>query len=234
MSDIVDVAIVGGGPGGYTPAERCAERGLSTVLIEGADLGGTCLNVGCIPSKAMIHVADRYGELRRGELEPIGIGANVTLDLPAAVKWKDAVVDRLRDGVHSLLTRAHVRIVHGWARIVDGKTLEVRTSDGVETIGARNLVLATGSRPMALPTLPFGDRVISSTDALSLTEVPDRLVVVGAGYIGLEVGTAFAKLGSRVTVVEIADQILPIYDAALVRPVAARLRDLGLGVRSGT
>jgi dihydrolipoyl dehydrogenase len=235
MTDVVDVAVIGGGPGGYTAAQRCAERGLTTVLVEGADLGGTCLNVGCIPSKAMIHVAERFGELRpAGELEAIGIRATASIDLPVAVRWKNTVVDRLRDGVRSLLTHAGVRTVAGWARVVDGKTIAVDTENGVETITARNVVLATGSRPMELPHISFGGNVISSTEALSLDEVPNRLAVVGAGYIGLELGTAFAKLGSRVTVVEVANQILPMYDATLVRPVATRLRELGVDVRIGT
>jgi dihydrolipoyl dehydrogenase len=235
MTDVVDVAVVGGGPGGYTAAQRCAARGLSTVLVEGCDLGGTCLNVGCIPSKAMIHVAERFGELRPGgELEVIGIRATPEIDLPGAVRWKNTVVDRLRDGVRSLLTHAGVHIVAGWARVVDGKTIAVDTENGLQMITARNLVLATGSRPMELPHISFGGKVVSSTEALSLDEVPNRLAVVGAGYIGLELGTAFAKLGSRVTVIEVADQILPMYDATLVRPVATRLRELGVDVRIGT
>ncbi len=235
MTEGVDVAVIGGGPGGYTAALRCAAHGLRTVLVERNELGGTCLNVGCIPSKAMIHVADRFGELRPGgELETVGITATPSLDLPAAVRWKDGVVQRLRDGVRSLLDGAGVQTITGWARIVDGKTISVDTADGVVTIQARALLLATGSRPLELPMLPFGGPVISSTEALSLEAVPDRLAVVGAGYIGLELGTALAKLGARVTVVEIEAQILPTYDRALTRPVAARLGELGIEVRLGT
>jgi len=235
MTDPVDVVIIGGGPGGYTAAQRCAENGSSTVLVESGVLGGSCLNVGCIPSKAVIHVADRFGELGAGgELAAVGICATATLDLPAAMRWKDDVVGRLRNGVHHLLTRAGVRIINGRAQVVDGKTISVSTEAGEEMVVARNVVLATGSRPMELSHLPFGGKVISSTEALSLQQVPGRLAVVGAGYIGLELGTAFAKLGSNVTIVEATDQILPMYDAALVRPVAARLRALGIDVRLGT
>jgi len=228
MSDVVDVVVIGGGPGGYTAALECARHGLQTVLVEAGAVGGTCLNVGCIPSKAIIHVADRFGDL--SDLAHVGIAAAGSVDMAAAMRWKDDVVGRLRHGVESLLSRAGVRVVFGTARIVDGKTVSI----GEETIAARNLVLATGSRPLELLDLPFGGNVVSSTEALSLTEIPRRLAVVGAGYIGLELGTAFAKLGSRVTVFETAAQILPSFDAALVRPVATRLRELGVDVRVDT
>ena len=155
------------------------------------------------------------------------------LDLAKTVAWKDRIVGRLNSGVSGLLKRAGVKVVAGWARFRDGKTVEVETELGTQVIRAEQVVIATGSDSVALPMLPFGGPVISSTEALELTEVPGRLAVVGAGYIGLELGTAFAKLGAAVTIVEAQADILPQYDAELTRPVAKRLRDLGIEVLTG-
>jgi dihydrolipoamide dehydrogenase len=144
------------------------------------------------------------------------------------VLWKERIVGRLTTGVAALLKKAGVKVVEGWARFLDGKTVEVATEIGRQVIRAGQVVIATGSTAVALPSLPFGGRVISSTEALALTEVPGRLVVIGAGYIGLELGMALAKLGAAVTVVEAEPRILPQYDAELTRPVAQRLRALGV------
>jgi dihydrolipoamide dehydrogenase len=142
-----------------------------------------------------------------------------TLEFAETMRWKEGIVDTLNGGVKTLLRRAKVRVVSGWARFTDAKTCSVDTPEGATTITAEHVILATGSLPIDMPGLPFGDHVISSTGALSLTEVPPRLVIVGAGYIGLELGTAFAKFGSTVTVVEAQNRILPLYDAELVAPV---------------
>ncbi len=155
------------------------------------------------------------------------------LDLAKTVAWKDRIVGRLNGGVSGLLKRAGVKVVAGWARFRDGKTVEVETELGTQVIRAEQVVIATGSDSVALPMLPFGGPIISSTEALELPEVPGRLAVVGAGYIGLELGTAFAKLGAAVTIVEAQADILPQYDAELTRPVAKRLRDLGIEVLTG-
>jgi len=144
--------------------------------------------------------------------------------------WKDVIVGRLTGGVAGLLKKARVKTVEGFARFRDGKTVEVETEIGLQVIRASEIVIATGSEPIALPSLPFGGKVISSTGALALTKVPERLVVIGAGYIGLELGTAFAKMGACVTVVEALPRILPQYDAELTRPVEKRLRELGIEV----
>ena len=153
-----------------------------------------------------------------------------TLDFARTVEWKDGIVGRLTSGVGALLKRHRVKILQGHATMVDGKTCQVETDTGPQIVSAEHVVLATGSVPAALPSLPFGGRVISSTEALSLPAVPERLAVVGAGYIGLELGTAFAKLGAKVTVIEAEDRILPAYDAELTRPVARRLQALGVEV----
>jgi dihydrolipoamide dehydrogenase len=228
--------VIGAGPGGYVCAIRAGQLGIDTVIVESTKLGGSCLNVGCIPSKAMIHVAEEFekaAEAAAGKT-PFGLtAAEPKLDLKQAVAWKDGIVQRLNNGVAGLLRKAKVKIVHGKARFRDGKTVVVETETGPKTIQAEAIVIATGSAPVELPFLPFGGNVISSTGALALTEVPKRLVVVGGGYIGLELGTAFAKLGAKVTVVEAQDSILPLYDSELTGPVAKRLTALGVEVLLG-
>lgn len=228
--------IVGGGPGGYVAAIRAAQLGIDTTLIEGARLGGTCLNVGCIPSKAWIHAAEAFEQVRHYAAgSPLGIRvAAPAIDVAQTLAWKDGVVARLTEGIGGLLKKHGVNVVTGWARIVDGKTVEVRQAQGgTVRLGCEHLLLATGSKPVELPALPFGGTVISSTEALSPTVLPARLVVVGGGYIGLELGTVYRKLGVAVTVVEAGPRILPAYDAELTQPVAAALRRLGVEVRLG-
>src|SRR5690606_1143745 len=184
--------VIGAGPGGYVCAARAGEQGVDTVIVEADRLGGSCLNVGCIPSKAIIHVADEYARLRgfASQRSPLGIcAADPSIDLAQTVAWKDGIVERLENGVAGLLKKARVKLVLGRARFRDGKTVVVSTETGGEqTIRAENVVIATGSRPVELPALPFGGNVVSSTEALSMRELPQRLVVVGAGYIGVELG----------------------------------------------
>ncbi|WP_265975474.1 dihydrolipoyl dehydrogenase [Brucella intermedia] len=237
MSEIsCKLLIIGGGPGGYVCGIRAGQLGIDTVLVEKTRLGGTCLNVGCIPSKALIHAADEFHRLSvfasKGAL---GISAeNPAIDFARTLEWKDGIVNRLNSGVAGLLKRSRVRMFHGQARFLDGKTVLVETDTGRQTIHAENIVIATGSVPVEIQALPFGGKVISSTEALSLEKIPEKLAIVGGGYIGLEIGTAFAKLGAKVTVVEAADRILPQYDAELTRPVMARLKALGVEVLTGT
>ncbi|HEY2178176.1 MAG TPA: dihydrolipoyl dehydrogenase [Caulobacteraceae bacterium] len=228
--------VVGAGPGGYVCAIRAGQLGVDTVIVEAGKLGGSCLNVGCIPSKALIHVAEEFEKLNLAAAgkTPFGLSASApSLDLPKAVAWKDDIVGRLNHGVGALLRKAKVKIVHGRAAFRDGKTVVVETETGPKVIRAEAVVIATGSGAIALPFLPFGGDVISSTEALSLPKVPGRLIVIGGGYIGLELGTAYAKLGSKVTVVEAQPRILPLYDAELTAPVAKRLAALGVEVLVG-
>ncbi|WP_426129961.1 dihydrolipoyl dehydrogenase [Pararhizobium sp. PWRC1-1] len=237
MKEIVcKLLVIGAGPGGYICAIRAGQLGVDTVIVEAVKAGGTCLNIGCIPSKALIHAAEEFEKVSHfaGTKSPLGISvATPKLDLAKTIAWKDGIVGRLNSGVLGLLRKARVKIVHGRAKFRDGKTVEVETETGMQVIRAETIVIATGSEPVELPFLPFGGPVISSTEALSLKTVPQKLVVVGGGYIGLELGTAFAKLGSKVTVVEATSQILPQYDAELVKPVAKRLADLGIRVLTG-
>jgi dihydrolipoamide dehydrogenase len=237
MKEIVcKLLVIGAGPGGYVCAIRAGQLGLDTVIVEAGKPGGTCLNVGCIPSKALIHAAEEFGATRQMLAGKNAMGIRVeaaSIDLARTIAWKDGIVGRLNGGVSALLLKARVKIVHGRATFRDGKTVEVETEVGMQVVRAETVVIATGSEPVELAALPFRGRVISSTEALSLAELPKKLVVVGGGYIGLELGTAFAKLGSEVTVVEAMQQILPQYDADLVRPVARRLGELGLRVLTG-
>ncbi|VXC29750.1 Dihydrolipoyl dehydrogenase [Pseudomonas sp. 8AS] len=228
--------IIGGGPGGYVAAIRAGQLGIRTVLVEGAALGGTCLNIGCIPSKALIHAAEEFLKAREfAGHSALGISVQApSIDIQRTVAWKDGIVDRLTTGVGALLKKHGVTVVQGWAQIVDGKTVAVDLPDGnSQQIHCQHMLLAAGSKSVELPFLPLGDNVISSTEALAPKALPQRLVVVGGGYIGLELGTAYRKLGVEVTVVEAQPRILPSYDEELTRPVAAALRKLGVELYLG-
>ncbi|WP_114944071.1 dihydrolipoyl dehydrogenase [Microvirga calopogonii] len=237
MKDIsCKLLVIGAGPGGYVCAIRAGQLGIDTVIVDSGKPGGTCLNVGCIPSKALIHAAEEYDRIVHLANGRNSLGIRTTkpeLDLSQTIAWKDSIVGRLNSGVSGLLKKAKVKIVQGHARFRDGKTVEVETETGRQIIRAENVVIATGSAPVELRSLPFGGPVITSTEALSLTSVPERLVVVGGGYIGLELGTAFAKMGAKVMVVEAQGRILPQYDAELTRPVTKRLQALGIEVLTG-
>jgi dihydrolipoamide dehydrogenase len=237
LTESTTLLIVGGGPGGYVAAIRAAQLGIPTVLVEGEYLGGVCLNVGCIPSKAWIHIADEFAKARQyAAAAQLGIRVQApALDLAQAVRWKDGLVQKLTGGVALLLKKAGARVVRGWARIVDGKTVEVSPTDGGAPwrIACEHLLLASGSSPAALPDLPFGGKVISASEALSPNTLPQRLVVVGAGYIGLELGIVYRKLGAEVAIVEAQARILPAYDEELTRPLAAALRALGIETHTG-
>ena len=231
------VLVVGGGPGGYVAAIRAGQLGLDTVLVEGERLGGTCLIRGCIPSKALIHVASEVDVMRRASegtgRHGVKLAGAPTVDMGETVAWKETVVGKLNGGVTNLLRRAKVKVVSGWGVFEDAKTIRV----GDTTIRAENVILAAGSLAVELPHIPFsgpaGGDVISSTEALSLPELPRRLVVVGAGYIGLELGIAFRKFGCEVTVVEAQDRILPLYDADLTAPVRRWLEKNGVTLHMG-
>lgn len=232
--------VIGAGPGGYIAAIRAGQLGVDTIIVEAAPVGGTCLNVGCIPSKAVIHAAEEFEKaVHFAHDNALGISAGKPeLDLGKTIAWKDGIVDKLTSGVGALLKKAGVKVISGHATFVDGKTVRVEGADGGEngplTIRADSICIATGSEAVELPFLPFGDDIISSTEALSLTAVPKHLAVVGAGYIGMELGMAYAKLGAQVSIVEAENRILPLYDKDLTKPVMKRAAALGIELRLGT
>jgi dihydrolipoamide dehydrogenase len=238
FADFTDLLVLGGGPGGYAAAIRAAQLGRQVTLVDRAGpagLGGVCLQVGCIPSKALIELANAAH--RTGELQHAGLSAEgVTVSLERFQAWRGELCAGLARGVGELLDHGDVRVVHGEARFNRPNRVAVRTpEDRVLFFEFDHAIVATGSRPIELPGLPFdGERVLDSTGALALSAVPASVAVVGAGYIGLELGTALAKLGARVTVVEALDRILPTVEASLTAPVLRRLRALGVDVRLRT
>ncbi|MBI4403195.1 MAG: dihydrolipoyl dehydrogenase [Deltaproteobacteria bacterium] len=226
-----DAVVVGAGPGGYVCAIRLAQLGKKTAIIEKQYFGGVCLNVGCIPSKALIHAADFYWKMKN-ETGGMGISASaVDLDLEKMQAWKNGIVKKLSTGVSSLLKMNGVESIKGIAQFKDAKTIEVITPNGRELVTADAFVIATGSRSVELRGVAFnGKNIISSTEALDLKLLPKKLVVIGGGFIGLEIGFVYAKLGSQVTVVEALDQILPNTDKELISPVEKRMKKLGMNV----
>ena len=235
ISTGTEVLVIGAGPGGYVAAIRAAQRGLDTTLVERDAYGGTCLNHGCIPSKAYITATGLAH--RVGEAEEMGIHADPAVDVAGMRVWKNGVVDRLTSGVEKLCKANGVNLVEGTARF-DSET-KVRVAHGGEGQGSESIefehcIVATGSRPTEIPGFSFADEpVLSSRDALALDSAPDRLVVVGAGYIGMELSTVFAKLGSDVTVVEMLDDVLPGYEDDVSRVVHKRAESLGVDFHFG-
>jgi dihydrolipoamide dehydrogenase len=222
-----DVVVIGGGPGGYVCAIRAGQLGLKTVLVERDQLGGICVAYGCIPSKALISVSKLYERAREGAV--LGIVADgIRVDLPTLQKWKAGVVTNLENGVASLCRGNKVEVIRGEAQLLAADTLSVKTASGSEEIHAKNVVVATGSRAMALPGFEFdGKVVVSSTEALALEKVPQSMLVIGGGYIGLEIAGIYQKLGTKVTVVELTDQLLPGTEADLVRLVQRNMEKRG-------
>lgn len=225
--------VIGAGPGGYVAAIRAGQLGIDTVIVEMSKPGGTCLNIGCIPSKALIHAAEDYSAAVENARKPSPYGLSVSspvLDFTRTQDWKNGITQRLTAGVSALLKKAGVKTVYGKARFLDGKTVAVETETGTQVIRTESVIIATGSVPVELSMLPFGGNVMSSTQALSLVSVPQSLAVIGAGYIGVELGTAYAKLGTKVTLIEAQEKILSLYDSALTRPVEKKLAGLGVDI----
>ncbi|WP_226483040.1 dihydrolipoyl dehydrogenase [Natrinema amylolyticum] len=230
-----DVLIVGAGPAGYVAAIRAGQLDLDVTLVEKDAYGGTCLNYGCIPSKALITATDVAHEA--ASAEEMGIHADPAIDLAGMMDWKDGVVDQLTSGVEKLCKANQVNLLEGTARFADENTVRVSHSgegQGSESLEFEHAIVATGSRPIQIPNFEFDDEpVLDSKQALALESVPDSLVVVGAGYIGMELASVFAKLGTDVTVLEMLDSILPGYDDDLKRPVKQRATDLGIDFEFG-
>ncbi|MBY0371066.1 dihydrolipoyl dehydrogenase [bacterium] len=230
-----DAIVIGAGPGGYVCAIRLAQLGKKTAVIDKAYWGGVCLNVGCIPSKALIYAATQHHKMTH-EAAEMGLNVSgVKVDPKKLQEWKGTVVKKLTGGVAGLLKSNKVEMFKGNATFKDAKTLEVKTETGVETLTAPNIVIATGSRPVEIPTLKYnGKNVVDSTGALEFAVIPPKLTVVGGGIIGLEIGTAYAKLGSEVTIVEMAPQLLGSVDSELVAVVEKKARKMGIKVLTST
>ncbi|GCF13511.1 dihydrolipoamide dehydrogenase [Haloarcula mannanilytica] len=230
-----ELLVIGGGPGGYVAAIRGAQLGLDTTLVERDAYGGTCLNHGCIPSKALISASDVAHDARQAE--SMGVFADPAVDMAGMTEWKDGVVTRLTRGVESLCESAGVNLIEGTAEFVDDETVRVAhggEGQGSESLSFEHAVVATGSRPMEVPGFEFdGEHILSSKDALALESVPEKLLVVGAGYIGMELSTVFAKLGAEVTVVEMLDDVLPGYEDDIEAVVRERAEDLGIDFNFG-
>ena len=235
ISTGTDVAVIGAGPGGYVAAIRAAQRGLDTTLVERDAYGGTCLNYGCIPSKAFVHGSSLAWEVDHAE--ELGIHADPAVDMAQMQSWKDEVVDRLTGGVEKLCKANGVRLKEGTAAFEDEHTARIAHGggeQGTESVEFEHCIVATGSRPIQIPGFSFADdRVWASKHALAAETVPDELLVVGAGYIGMELSTMFAKLGADVTVIEMLDSALPGYDDDVTRVVRSRAADLGVDFRFG-
>jgi dihydrolipoamide dehydrogenase len=228
--DHAQVVVLGSGPGGYTAAFRAADLGLDVGLVERHEtLGGVCLNVGCIPSKALLHAASVIADARTASEMGISFEGPES-DLPQLRGWKDGVVAKLTRGGAGLAKRRGVRVVRGTGRFTGPQEIEV---DG-QRIGFDHAVVAAGSRAVRLPELPDDERVLDSTSALALDSIPERLLVVGGGIIGLEMATVYDALGSRVTVAELADQLIPGCDADLVKPLHLCIQDRYEGVHLST
>ena len=230
------MVVIGAGPGGYTAAFRSADLGLDTVLIERyANLGGVCLNVGCIPSKALLHAADVIEQASHASDYGVDFG-KPKLNIDKLRSYKDSVVGQLTKGLAGMAKQRKVRMVQGTARFVSANELEVTTADGAtQLLRFEQCIIAAGSQPVKLPAFPWDDpRIMDSTDALNLAEVPKKLLVVGGGIIGLEMATVYRALGSDVTVVEFMSQLMPGADADLVKPLAERLKKQGVAVHLKT
>jgi dihydrolipoamide dehydrogenase len=222
----LDTVVVGAGPGGYVAAIRAAQLGQKVAIIEKGNLGGVCLNVGCIPSKALISAGHRYEHAKHSA--DMGIMAeNVTVDFSKVQAWKDSVVKKLTGGVAGLLKGNKVEIISGEAYFVDANTLRVMTESAAQTYTFKNAIIATGSTPIEIPGFKFSKRVIDSTGALSLPEIPKKMVVVGGGYIGMELGTAYANFGTEITILEAGEEILAGFEKSMSSIVKRGLKKKG-------
>ncbi|HZG70883.1 MAG TPA: dihydrolipoyl dehydrogenase [Chondromyces sp.] len=221
-----DTIVIGAGPGGYVAAIRAAQLGQKVTIVERENLGGVCLNVGCIPSKALITAGHRYEQAKHSD--DLGIVAeNVTVNFEKVQEWKAGVVNKLTGGVEGLLKGNKVDIVRGEAYFVDANTLRVMDENSAQTYTFKNAIIATGSRPIEIPNFKYSERVLDSTGALSLKEIPKKMVVIGGGYIGTELSTAYANLGTEITILEGADEILSGFEKQMSALVKRNLKKKG-------
>lgn len=226
-----DVTIIGSGPGGYVSAIRCAQLGFKTAIIEKySTLGGTCLNVGCIPSKALLASSHHYEELQHFADHGIEVSGDVKVNLEKMIARKQAVVDQTSGGVKFLMDKNNITVFNGVGSFESATSVKVTKEDGSsEIIESKNIIIATGSKPSSLPFIKLDkDRIITSTEALKLKEVPKHLVIIGGGVIGIELGQVYLRLGAQVSVVEFMDRIIPGMDAALSKELTKVLKKQGM------
>ena len=226
----LDTVVVGSGPGGYVAAIRAAQLGKKVAIIEKGDIGGVCLNVGCIPSKALINAGHRYLEAKTSQ--KFGVTAdNVQIDFAQTQKWKDEeVVNTLTSGVAMLLKKNKVEVIKGTAFFNDTHQLRVVDGDDAQSYTFKKAILATGSRPIEIPGFKFGGRIIDSTGALNLTEIPKKLIVIGGGYIGSELAGVYANLGTEVTILEGESKILSAFDNDMIQLVVKNFEDKNVNI----
>ena len=219
------VVVLGGGPGGYSAAFRAADLGLEVTLVESRNtLGGVCLNVGCIPSKALLHVAKVIDDAAEMSSHGVTFG-KPEIDLDKIRSWKESVIGQLTGGLDGMAKMRKVKVVNGYGKFTGSNTIAVEGTDGTTTITFDNAIIAAGSQPVNLPFIPEDDRVIDSTGALELKDVPEKLLVLGGGIIGLEMGTVYRALGSEIDVVEFADQLVPAADKDVIKIYQRYVKD---------
>jgi dihydrolipoamide dehydrogenase len=226
-----DVVIIGSGPGGYVSAIRCAQLGFKTAIIEKyTTLGGTCLNVGCIPSKALLSSSHHFDEIKHFEENGIEISGSVKANLEKMIARKQAVVDQTVGGINYLMEKNKITVFNGLGSFVDATHVAIAKADGTsETIEAKNIIIATGSKPSSLPFIKLDkERIITSTEALKLPEIPKHLVIIGGGVIGIELGQVYLRLGAQVSVVEYLDRIIPGMDSSLSKELTKVLKKQGM------
>ena len=226
-----DVVIIGSGPGGYVSAIRCAQLGFKTAIIEKySTLGGTCLNVGCIPSKALLSSSHHYAEIKHFADHGIEVSGDVKVNLEKMIARKQSIVDQTSGGVNFLMEKNKIAVFNGLGSFVDATHVAITKADGTsETIEAATIIIATGSKPSSLPFIKIDkERIITSTEALKLKEVPKHLVIIGGGVIGIELGQVYLRLGAQVSVVEFMDRIIPGMDGALSKELTKVLKKQGM------
>lgn len=213
-----NLAIIGSGPGGYVAAIRAAQLGLTVAIIEKYNtLGGTCLNVGCIPSKSLLDSSEHFFNAQHSFADHGIKTGKLEVDLPQMISRKSAVISKINDGIHYLMSKNKITVYNGLGSFIDKNTIKITKTDATEEkINAENIIIATGSKPTILPFIPVDKkRIITSTEALSLTEIPKNLIIIGAGVIGAELGSVYARIGSKITFVEFADGMIPTMDKTM-------------------
>jgi dihydrolipoamide dehydrogenase len=234
-TETADVVVLGAGPAGYVCAIRLAQLGKKVTVVEREYMGGVCLNVGCIPSKALIHAGTVFERMSHLDEMGISVSGQTKMNLAKLMKWKEQVVGKLTGGVGQLLKANGCTVISGEAKFTGPKSMEVKGKAGTTTLNFNQCVIATGSRPFSLPGFNVDqDKILDSTGALNQTEIPKTMICIGGGYIGLELGTFYAKIGTQVTVVEAAPNLLSGVDPDLTRVVAKRLEKLGVKIMTKT